>query len=100
MVAVFDGKNIKGEKSSCMIRSLNIMNGGYKASFNHQIPYHCTSNKPWIMPESTGEQASFLGIIKACSGLIDCCIDEKLLSKFKNKSRSKLSEDLIQEITE
>ena len=41
IIAVFDGKKQSGESSSCIMRSLGVLNGGFKSSFNHQIPYHC-----------------------------------------------------------
>ena len=78
MIAVFDGHKRDKSESTCMIRSLSMMNGGFKSSFNHQIPYHCLAEKPWFDPEKTSEQASLIGFIKTCDVIGGCSVDKEL----------------------
>ena len=98
IIAVFDGMKKDGSKSSCMLRSLSYLNGGYKSSFDHQIPYHCEETKPWIYPNKTKEQASLIGFIKSCKMVGSCEVDENLKKLFNNKSRKKLPKEMIEKI--
>ena len=98
IIAVFDGMKKDGSKSSCMLRSLSYLNGGYKSSFDHQIPYHCEETKTWIYPNKTKEQASLIGFIKSCKMMESCEVDENLKNLFNNKSRKKLPKEMIKRL--